>query len=392
MTLLDIAFAYLRTRLLGTLLNMLLMALGMAMMAMLLLIGHQASERFYRDGAGIDVVVGAKGSPLQLVLSTIWHMDVPTGNIPLAEAEKLQQHPQIKQAIPLSLGDSYRGFRIVGTTPDYLTHFRAKLSEGSVWNTPMQAVLGAQVAHDSGLKTGDVFAGNHGLVAGGHTHENDLYKVTGILEPTGSVLDKLVLTSLESVWDIHASPKSKQPKEITALLVSYQNRAANLSFPRYINQQTSMQAASPAFEIARLTELVGVGTDGLMFFGVFLVGVSLLSVFISLLGAIRERSYDLAILRTLGASRLQVFKLIILEGMLIATAGSAAGLLAGHVVVSLLGTFTAKGAEMGLHGFVFLPSLYWLWAIVLLVSFVACLIPAWEAYKTNIRNTLARHA
>jgi len=390
MTLFDIALAYLRSRLFTTILNIALMALGVAMMVMLLLVGHQIGERFYRDGAGIDVVVGAKGSPLQLVLSTIQHIDIPTGNILLSDADKLKQHPQIKQAIPLSLGDSYKGFRIVGTTAAYLEHFNTSFKDGTLWQEPMQAVIGAQVARDTGLKVGNSFVGNHGLVAGGHSHDDDPYHVVGILKPTGSIIDKLVITSLESVWDIHKEAKSKNvaPKEITALLVSYQNRAANLSFPRYINQSTNMQAASPAFEMARLVELIGVGADGLMVFGGFLVAVSLISVFISLLNGIRERRYDLAILRTLGASRIKVLKLVIIEGMAIASIGSFAGLIIGHVLVSLLGVFTRKGAEIGLSGFVFLPSIYVLWLGVLFVSFIACLIPAWEAYKTNIRSTL----
>lgn len=390
MTLLDIAIAYLRTRLLGTLLNLLLMTLGVAMMVMILLIGHQLSERFYRDGAGIDVVVGAKGSPLQLVLSTIWHMDVPTGNISMSDAEKLQKHPQIKQAIPISLGDNHQSFRIIGTTPAYLEHFHAEFKKGALWEKPMQAILGAKVASETGMKVGDTFVGSHGLITGGHTHNDTTYRVVGVLNPTGGIIDKLIVTSLESVWDMHHSPKAA--KEVTALLVTYSNRAANLSFPRYINQETNMQAASPAFEMARLSELIGIGTDGLMLLGGLLVAVSLISVFISLLNGIRERSYDLAILRTLGASRITVVKLVVIEGMLIAGIGSLAGIISGHVLVALLGGLTRKGMEMGLHGFVFLPSIFMLWGLVLFISFLACLVPAWEAYKTNIRSTLTHHA
>jgi putative ABC transport system permease protein len=114
---------------------------------------HQLDQAFERDLAGIDVVVGAKGSPLQLILAGVFHIDVPPGNIPLAGVRELEQHPQVAQVIPLSLGDSLRGFRIVGTTPAYLAHYGARLAQG-VWSAPMQAVLGRRPRHRTGLKVG----------------------------------------------------------------------------------------------------------------------------------------------------------------------------------------------------------------------------------------------
>ena len=390
MSLFSIAFAYLRSKLLNTLLNITLMAFGVAMMTALLLFGHQMQERLYRDGAGIDAMVGAKGSPLQLILSSIQHMDIPTGNIPFSEVDKIKHHPQVRQVIPISLGDSYQRFRIVGSKPSYLSHFKAEFAEGKLWQDPMQAVIGAAVARETGMKAGNSFVGVHGLVPGGHGHADRPYRVTGVLKPTGTVLDRLIVTSLESVWDVHEEEghATEQPKEVTALLVTYSNRMAALSFPRQINQQTSMQAASPAFEMARLVQLIGVGTDTMMGFGGFLVAISLAGVFIGLLGNIRERLYDLAIFRTLGASRKKILLLVVLEGMTIAIAGSVLGLLMGHGLMAGMGAFTAKGLEIGLQGFFFLPEVWLLTGIVLLLSLVACLIPAWEAYKTDIRSIL----
>ena len=120
-------------------------------MTFVLLASHQLDRAFERDLAGIDVVVGAKGSPMQLILAGVFHIDVPPGNIPLADVQALAKHPQVAQLIPLSLGDSFRGFRIVGTTLAYITHYQATLAQGAIWAAPMQAVVGAQVAAATGL-------------------------------------------------------------------------------------------------------------------------------------------------------------------------------------------------------------------------------------------------
>lgn len=415
----SLALAYLKDKPSTSLLHIALMALGMMLMTALFLLGHQLEQRLYRDSAGIDLVVGAKGSPLQLILSSVQHIDIPTGNIPLKEARRIQRHPHIKLAIPISLGDSYRGYRIVGTQPAYLDHFGAKLAQGTRWQGSMQAVLGSRVAAQSGLDVGDTLSGSHGLVEGGHAHDEHPYRVVGILQETGTVLDRLIVTSLESVWDLHHESEGEshsetheeheeehahahehhhdeharhhakdENREVTALLVTYRNRSAVMSFPRFVNQQTSMQAASPAFEMARLIELVGVGSDTLLLFGGLLVAVSLISVFIALLNSIRERRYDLAIFRTLGASRGKLFCLVLTEGLLIALIGSVIGLLSGHAVIELIGTATEKGQEMGLTGWLFLPSLCWLWAGVMTASALACIIPAWQASRAEIFNLL----
>ena len=164
----SLAWRYLWARPLATVLNLLLLSLGLAAITLLLLVRTQVDRAFERDLAGIDAVVGAKGSPLQLILSGVFHLDVPTGNIPLTEAQALPLDARVAQLIPLSLGDSYRGFRIVGTTRDFPAHYGAELAQGAWWQTPMEAVLGAQVARATGLAVGGQFAGAHGPVS--YTH------------------------------------------------------------------------------------------------------------------------------------------------------------------------------------------------------------------------------
>ncbi len=444
MSLFAIAMIYLRSHLSMSILHIVLMALGVGMMSALILLGHQLQERLYKDSTGIDAVVGAKGSPLQLILSTVQHMDIPTGNIALSDARRIQQHPKVKQAIPLSLGDSFQRFRIVGTEQAYLTLYDAELAEGNIWAKPMQAVIGAQVAKESGLQIGDKLVGSHGLVESGDAHADHPYHVVGVLQPTGRVIDRLVLTSLESVWDIHGDhdhhdhqkeshdhvhhdhhdhdthdhghkthddhahhnhahrthehhnehehTEAFDNKEITALLIQYRTRTAALTFPREINKNTAMQAASPALEMARLVDLIGIGSNTLMTIGGVLVGVSLLGVLIALFNAVRERRYDLALFRTFGAARHTIVSLVVIEGMTIAVIGSTLGVALGYGGLLTLGRFTEKGMELGLGELVLLPQLLWLWGIVLLLSFIACLIPAWQVYRLNIREMLIHGA
>ncbi|MEO0630073.1 MAG: ABC transporter permease, partial [Planctomycetota bacterium] len=290
MSWLRLALANLGLSRLTSAVNVLLMALGTASIVLLLLVGNQLSETMSRDARGIDLVLGAKGSPVQLVLSAVYHADVPTGNIELAEAERWAEDPRIASAIPLSLGDSFRGFRIVGTTPDYATLYDAEIADGRWWAGSMEAVVGAAAASAAGLEVGSTFAGAHGFSDGGHSHDRSLYRVVGVLGRTGSVLDRLVLTSLDSVWDLHepaapASPTtvdaepehddeydhddaeehdhsdehghddaeehdhSEEDREITAMLLSYRSPVAAVTMPRQINTTSNLVAAAPAMEV-----------------------------------------------------------------------------------------------------------------------------------------------
>eukprot|EP01034_Spumella_vulgaris_P011946 gene11946-15197_t len=181
----SLSLRYLWSRPLTAALNLLLLTLGLASITFVLLVSEQVDRAFERDLAGIDAVVGAKGSPMQLILAGVFHIDVPPGNIPLADAQALQTNPQVAQMIPLSLGDSFRGFRIVGTTPDYITHYGARFAQGAVWAGTMQAVAGALAAQAAGLGPGVKFIGSHGLGGGGHEHGDNPYTVAGVLAPCG---------------------------------------------------------------------------------------------------------------------------------------------------------------------------------------------------------------
>jgi putative ABC transport system permease protein len=398
-----LSLAYLKARALNTALNLVLLALGVGTIALLLLASHQIEERMGRDARGIDLVAGAKGSPMQLILSAVFHIDAPAGNIPLAEAKKLAQHRSVKRAIPLALGDSFRGFRIAGTTHDYVTLYGGEPASGRLWQAPMEAVLGAQVARATGLGVGGTFVGSHGVAEGGEEHGEYPYAVVGVLKPTGSVLDRLVLTNVESVWFVHVHPeKHDDPKavlaqlredeqEITALLIQYATPIAAATLPRMINSTSVLQAASPAYESARLFRMLGVGLDVLRAFALVLVAAAGLSIFIALYNAMEERRYDLAVMRMLGASPGKLMRLVLLEALVLALAGALIGLVLGHLLAEVVGAMLAAAQQPPITGAAWLPGELWLVALAAGVGLLAGLVPAWRAYRTDIATTLAQN-
>ena len=397
MKIIAISWHYLWSRPLVATLNLLLLSLGLASITFLLLVSHQLGKAFERDLAGIDVVVGAKGSPMQLILSGVFQLDVPTGNIPLAAVQALQAHPQVGRLIPISMGDSFRGFRIIGTTPDYLAHYQARLAEGAMWQLPMQAVLGAQVARQTGLRLGDTFTGSHGLAPGGHAHGQNPYLVTGILAPGGTVLDRLVLTPLESVWQVHETDTAlddddrqvmQAEREVTLALIQYRTPLAAVAFPRFINTTTEMQAAAPALEITRLLNMLGVGQDVLQALAGVLLLTAALSVFIALWGAVRERRADLALLRMLGAPPRKVAGLLLCEALWLALLASALGVLLGQGLSALLGWALQLEKSVLIGGLAWPAELAAVPVLALGVALVTALLPAWEAYRISVFELL----
>ncbi len=392
-----LAWVYLAARPLAALLNLSLLALGLGAISFLLLVNHQLERAVQRDLAGIDAVVGAKGSPIQLILSGVFHIDAPPGNIAFADVQTLQKHPQVKTLIPLSLGDNLQGFRIVGTTHDYAAHYNAQLAGGALWSQPMQAVLGAQVARATGLALGQAFEGAHGLGAGGHRHGELPYQVVGVLQPCACVLDRLVLTATESVWQVHEKATAldeedqqalEADREVTLALIQYHSPLAAVSFPRFVNTTTSMQAAAPAVEVARLMQMLGVGTQVLQGFAYVLLAVAALSVCMALANAVRERQADLALMRMLGAPRSKVAGLVLAEALILAVLGVGFGLLLGHGLTALLGYLLQAQKSIALGGWVWLPQEWWVVALALVVAVIAAAVPLWRAYQTDALSVL----
>lgn len=413
MNIILLVWNYLKAKPLNTVLNLVLLSLGIAVIVVLLLFNKQLEEKISENSRGIDLVVGAKGSPLQLILCNIFHIDFPTGNINLKEAERIAKNRLVKNAIPLALGDSYQAYRIIGTDHRYAELYKAEVEQGEWYKEEMQVVLGANVAAMTKFKLNDEFASAHGLTVGGHAHDEHNFVVKGILKRSNTVLDNLILTSVESVWHVHdlhteedhghyerdtsfvASPlvtsiaAGDSTKEITSLLIQYRSAMGAIQLPRFVNAQSSLQAASPAFETARLFSILGVGVDILMAFAYVLIFISALSIFIALYNSLKERRYDLAIMRSMGATRVKLVVTILSEGVLLTVLGSVIGLLLGHAVVMLMTTFVAEARKAGISGIVFYTEEWIILAGSLLLGVLCALIPAWQAYRTDISKVLA---
>ena len=431
----------LKYRFLNSFLSIMLTAFGVSIALLISQFGNHIQNRINLDGQGIDIVVGAKGSPLQLILSSVYHIDIPTGNIAYSQAKKIMNNPQIEESIPLALGDNWRGFRIVGTTTNYIRHYDMSLSTGRYWDQNFEVVVGSSV----NLDIGDEFMGVHGLLEDGSSHEEHKYNVVGILKPSGTVIDRLILTSLNSVLDIHGLHKvdnsfeknhehqhdhehhkeehhdvhehdhykekhksedenhhkhSKNDKqtnktnelgssEITALLIKTKSPIANINLPRSINRESSLQAANPALEINRLISLFGIGSKSFAILSLILILIASLNIFSGLASNLENRMGDLAVLRAVGFSKKRIFKIIVLEGILVVLIGILLGILIGFLLFSILthNIFTLHTTNASL---IFNLDFILIILFVFFAGLIAAIFPAYRGSKISIANQLSR--
>lgn len=475
MNLLSLSWKNLRFKPLNTGLSILLFALGVGLISLLFLLEKQLQDNFEKNLAGIDLVVGAKGSPLQLILSSMYHIDAPTGNMTIKEARPFlnPKHPLIETAVPLAMGDSYKGFRIVGSTQDLVGLYEGELAEGALWERDFEVTLGATAARDLGLKIGDRFQSSHGFDDNDDLAHADAeaFKVVGILAPTGAVVDQLIITTPQSYWHVHdhgggeaaaateeeeddhdheghdhgdeeehdhdheghdhgdeeehdhdheghdhgdeeehdhdheghdhaghdhgAPPKplieEADDKDITSILIKFKGRNFQaLNMGRNINENTDLQAATPAIEINRVFAQMDQGERVLRILGIVIVIVSALSIFISLYSSLKERQYELALMRVMGARPGKLFLLIVLEGLLLAGIGYGLGILMSHVSMEMIANFMKDSYRYSFSGWEFLEQEYFLLLGALIIGFLAALIPAIRASKTPIAETLTK--
>jgi len=400
---------------LNTILSVILLTSSVAIITTLILVEKQFEEKFASNIEDVDLVLGAQGSPLQLILSSVYQVDAPTGNINYDSAKVWMEHPFVEKAIPLAFGDNYRGYKILGTTHDYLTKYKAKLAEGKLFEKNFEVVVGSEIAQKLSLKVGDEFFGSHGDAAEGEVHDQYAYKIVGIANPTGKVVDNLILCTIPSVWQMHhqqdenpahgeeghiheeAEEHKKsdltldEPNmEITAVLLKIRNQMAKLTWQRVIPQNTKMQAVSPAFEVNRLFGLFGIGVTALQYLAYGIMLISGISIFIALFNTLKERKSEFALMRVNGAGRFQLLKVVMIESLLLCVVGFIFGTILGRIALSLLSNSSEEDFKMSFNPYEFL----WqkegtLFLVTIFVGFIAALIPAIKAYNLNISKTLA---
>ena len=403
MSFLGMAWRYLRFRWLVSLLTMAGIALGVALVCAVLALRHQSEQALSREAGLYDLVVGGKGSPLQLVLSSVYHLDSPTGNLPYSDYQRLHRDPRVLWAAPIGLGDNYAGYRIIGTESHFFDLPSREgrpffqFDQGRAFQDRFEVVLGSQVAKASRLAIGDSFAGTHGLVnvPGGEVHRDFPYRVSGILAPTGTAQDRAIFGTLESVWEIHETEdrlhsaiqgnallKGKKQREATAVLMRLKTPGLRLWMADEIQQYSDGIAAIPINEILRFQRgIIGPVQRALLIVAAAVVLVACLTVLTTLHQAAERRRRDIAILRSIGAVRSEVAALVFTEGLLLTGSGIALGLLLGHG-----GLAVAAGAIRDATGLILDP-----WRIpqtelvalgtMVLCGAVASLIPAISSYR-----------
>jgi len=411
MNLPSMAWRYVWARPWVTVLSILGLALGTALPCVILLVRQQAEGSLLREGEGVDLVVGAKGSPLQLVLSSIHHLDVPTGNIPYDMVQGLRDDKRVDALVPIGLGDNLEGYRIVGTSDDFLA-WRPRgeggwiaVREGRWFAEPFEVVLGAEVAQRLRLELEDQFVGAHGLVAApGTDHDDFPYTVKGILAPTGGAVDRLILTPMESVWLVHEAEVKvhanlfglggapiKTEREVTAIWLRLRGPGLRMWMREEINTRSPAMAAVPVEELLRLYQRVLRPVErGMLWMAAAVAVVSILAILATLLQSTERRLRDWAVLRTLGARPREVFALVWLESFWITGTGVLLGVALAHGGLALAFRFFAPDQFRTFRIFSLAGGEAWVIGLVWLGGGLFGLLPSAWGYRRSPVADLSR--
>jgi putative ABC transport system permease protein len=399
---LKLAGIYIKSRLMITVLTVLSVALGLGLAIIVLLMSSQTQSMLASETGRWDLAIGAKGSPLQLVLNALYYIDAPTGNIQKTLWTRLQNDPSVKTVIPLNMGDSYQDAHIIGTVPEFFTGRTAPgggnlIAQGAMWTKPFEILVGADVAAQYHLTLGQSIISTHGWMRSEDQHKDYPYTVTGIMARTGTALDHAIYCDYHCNWIVHAKPDPDEPtvvfhdpsKEVTALLVTLNQPGARFGLQQEINLQENAMAVIPVDEISRLDATFMAPLRGVLLLVAYLVVlVSVLSILISLYLTIHQRRRDLAILRSLGATRGDVFRLITVEAALLAGLGVIAGWLFGHGLTALLAPLVFQKYGIQLQAGQILPGEIAVGVSVWVLGILAGLLPALTAYRMRVAESL----
>ena len=373
----------------------------------------QSVAAFTGGQVGFDAVLGARGSPLQLVLNTVFHLETSPGNIPWAMYQTMREDPRVELAVPYALGDNYHGFRIVGTTGTLFTKFEYRdgirfrvQGDGRFFDpTRQEAVLGSYAAQKLGLKVGDSFNPYHGLVFDESMRHDEQYTVVGVLEPTNSPSDRVIWIPIEGIYrmeghvlrgdgeDYVAQPGQEIPdehKEVSAVMLKFRNPQIGFMMDATINRQG--KAATLAWPIgavmARLFDKIGWMNQILALVSYLVVVVAGGSILACVYNSINERRREFAILRSLGARRKTVFTVIVLEAASIAALGVIVSFIVYGVIFAAASTIVRAQTGIVLELLSFHSAFIIAPVCVILLGAAAGVVPAVKAYRTDVATNL----
>lgn len=411
--LLKIVKKSLRQHALSTVITALAIALAAGLVMSVFAIQRQTYAAFTGGDVGFDAVLGARGSQLQLVLNTVFHLETSPGNIPFAMYREIQKNPQVELAIPYAVGDNFQGFRIVGTTEEIFTRFEFRKGQkfqaqsgGRFFNPQAkEAVIGSFAARETGLKVGDIFQPYHGLIYDEKNKHNDDYTVVGILETTNSPSDRVVWIPIDGIYRMQGhvlrgtgeNYKAEQgveipdeAKEVSAVMLKFKSVQTGMNLDQLINRQG--KAATLAFPIGRsLAELfdkIGWLNRVLELIAYLVVIVAAFSILASIYNSINERKREFAILRALGAKRATVFAVIILEAAAISALGTMLGYLIYLAILAAAAYIVREQTGVVLEIFGFDWALIFTPILMIAVGAFAGLLPALKAYRTDVAENL----
>lgn len=393
MTSVAVVWRYLQGRAVSSALTVVAVALGVSLVIASVLLTRGIREGFIAGATDYNLIVGAKGSPTQLVLNVVFRMDAPTPNIPLGAYEDLRRDPRVEAAVPVAMGDAYQGFRYVATTDAYFAPFpwrrhAPELSAGRLFRSEdpgkpdYEAVLGADAARRTGLRPADRFFEGEEMAAYPLT-------VVGVLRPTGTADDRAIFISLPSYWEMNEVSRHAAVRPLTAVLVRPRRLSDLTALHRGWNVSPEFQAALPTAVLLNVFNWLGVVEDVLLVVLAVVTVVVALYLFVTMYNATLERRREIATMRALGARRATVLGIVLLESGAVAALGGLAGILGGHAVAAVGSSLLAARGGPVTHALAFgLLQPVTLGAVVSL-GLLAGLLPAMLAYRTEVAEHLA---
>jgi putative ABC transport system permease protein len=374
--------------------------LGVAVVIAVLALRAQAREGFGQSAFGYELVVGPKISALQLVLNTVYHMDRSPGNLPWSRYRELSVHKAVASAVPVSVGDSFRGARIVGTTEAFFSAFKLNLvgrtfrfdpvrlekaMAGQEAEGAFEAVVGASAADHAKLKIGDTFQASHGVEEAGETHA-ERWTVVGILKPTGTPNDRAIFINLDSFYEIK---DHRQTPAISAVIVKTRSEASARMLEYDLNQLPDCMAAVPAQVMAEFFEKFDWVPLLLLAVSALVVVMAAVSIFVAIYNSMSERRRAIAIMRALGARRTTVLAIVLLEATALCLFGALGGIVLGHALTAVASGAIAARSGVAISALAFHPEELLVAAGVLVLGALAGILPALSAYRTDIADGLS---
>ena len=370
----------------------------------------QAKESFNRTISGVDLIVGAPSGQLNLLLYSVFRMGSPTNNISYQSWQMLKQHDLVEWAVPISLGDSHRGFRVVGTTHEYFEHYQygnkhaLTFAQGRPFEGLFEAVIGADVAKSLGYQVKDKIVIAHGIGSTSFTHHEQVpFVVSGILAATGTPVDKTVHVSLPGIEAIHLSPSALQtifinpqaqaalaPESVTAVLLGLNSKFATFGLQRELNQYTDdrLMAVLPGVAMAELWSLMSTVENLLRAIAILVLISSLFGLATMLLASMNERQGEIAVMRVLGAGPLTILVLILCEALILILASLTLGVACLKLILIALDDWLASEFGLFLSHDILSPDVMMLGALVILATILVSLFPGLEAYKSALHAQL----